>query len=151
LRLGAGDAYTLQGAPGHDCPWARVFDPGHQQRWEGQTGGEIPSSRANHRVERRWHGSFLRLVIFGLVAPPLHPGVVGLFPGTGCMVPLLFAVAGNRWYLELLSRYRWTTVPEVNCPDTLLTANLNLEKTFISFLHHHGNVDSYPFLDDVLG
>jgi hypothetical protein len=37
---------------------------------------------------------------FRLVAPPLEPEVVGLFPGTRCMVPQPFAAGGNRSYLE---------------------------------------------------
>jgi hypothetical protein len=35
-------------------------------------------------------GSLLGLVLFRLVAPPIQPGVVGSFPGTGCMVPQPF-------------------------------------------------------------
>jgi hypothetical protein len=35
-----------------------------------------------------------------LVPLPLHPGVVGPFPGTGCLVPQPFAAGGNRLYLE---------------------------------------------------
>jgi hypothetical protein len=31
--------------------------------------------------------SFPRLVLFRLVAPPVQPGVVGLFPRMGCVVP----------------------------------------------------------------
>jgi hypothetical protein len=31
-------------------------------------------------------GSFPGLVLFRLVAPPLQPEVVGMFPGMGCMV-----------------------------------------------------------------
>jgi hypothetical protein len=34
------------------------------------------------------------------VASPLQPGVVGLFPGIGCMVPQLFATRANRSYPE---------------------------------------------------
>jgi hypothetical protein len=34
------------------------------------------------------------------VAPPLLLGVVGSFPGTGCMAPQSFAAGGNRSYLE---------------------------------------------------
>jgi hypothetical protein len=34
------------------------------------------------------------------VAPPLQHGVVGPFPGTGCMVLQLFAAGGNRSYIE---------------------------------------------------
>jgi hypothetical protein len=41
------------------------------------------------------HGSFSGLVLFRLVAPPLQPGVVGLFPSMGCMVPQLFTTGGN--------------------------------------------------------
>jgi hypothetical protein len=37
---------------------------------------------------------------FRLVAPTLQPEVVGLFFGTRCMVPQLFAAGGNRSYLE---------------------------------------------------
>jgi hypothetical protein len=45
-------------------------------------------------------GSFPGLVLFSLVAPPLQPGVVGSFPGTGCMVPQSFAAGGNQSYLK---------------------------------------------------
>jgi hypothetical protein len=34
------------------------------------------------------------------VAPPLHLGVVGVLPGTGCMIPQPFATGENRSYLE---------------------------------------------------
>jgi hypothetical protein len=34
------------------------------------------------------------------VCPPLQPGVVGLSPGTGCMIPHPFAIGGNQSYLE---------------------------------------------------
>jgi hypothetical protein len=44
------------------------------------------------------HGLFLGLVFFRMVAPPLQPGVVGSFPGTGCMVLQLFTAKGNRLY-----------------------------------------------------
>jgi hypothetical protein len=51
-RLGTGDAYPLPGAPRHISPGARVPSLGHRERREGQTGGEIPSAHANHRVEK---------------------------------------------------------------------------------------------------
>jgi hypothetical protein len=35
-----------------------------------------------------------------LVAPPLQLGVVGSFPGMGCMVSQLFAAGWSRSYLE---------------------------------------------------
>jgi hypothetical protein len=40
--------------------------------------------------------SFLGLVLFILVAPPLQPGVVGPFSGMGRMVPHQFATGGNQ-------------------------------------------------------
>jgi hypothetical protein len=46
------------------------------------------------------HGSFLGLVLFRLVAPRLHPRVVGSFFGTGCMVPQPFVNGGNQLHLE---------------------------------------------------
>jgi hypothetical protein len=74
--------------------------PGHRERREGQTGGEIPFAHANCRAEKRWRGLFLGLVFFRLVAPPLQPGVVGPFPGMRCMVPQSFATGGNQSSLE---------------------------------------------------
>jgi hypothetical protein len=46
------------------------------------------------------HRSFLGLILFRLVIPPLHPGVVGLFSGMGCMVPQPFVAGGNQSYLK---------------------------------------------------
>jgi hypothetical protein len=40
-------------------------------------------------------GSFLGLVLFRLVTPPLQPGVVGPFSDTRCMAPQPFAAGGN--------------------------------------------------------
>jgi hypothetical protein len=52
----------------------------------------------------RWrsdgHRSFPRLVLFRLVSPHIQPGVVGLFPGMGCIVLQPFAAGGNRSYPE---------------------------------------------------
>jgi hypothetical protein len=45
-------------------------------------------------------GSFLGLAFFRLVAPPIQPRVVELFPGMGCMVPQPFATGGNQSYPE---------------------------------------------------
>jgi hypothetical protein len=52
----------------------------------------------NHRVENRWCGSFSGLFLSRLVAPPLYPGLEGLFLGMGCMVPQPFAAGGNQLY-----------------------------------------------------
>jgi hypothetical protein len=49
----------------------------------------------NRRVENRRRGRSSGLILFWLVAPPLQPRVVGLFPGMGCMVPQPFAARGN--------------------------------------------------------
>jgi hypothetical protein len=45
-------------------------------------------------------GSFLGLVLFRLVAPPIQHGVVGLFPGMEYMDPQLFPARENRSYPE---------------------------------------------------
>jgi hypothetical protein len=45
-------------------------------------------------------GSFLRLILFRLVAHPLQPGVVGSFAVMGYMVPQPFVAGVNRSYLE---------------------------------------------------
>jgi hypothetical protein len=59
------------------------------------------------------HGSFLRLVLFRLVVPPLQPGVEP-FSGTGCMVPQLFAAGGNRSYSEF-----WAIIDGLRYPGYL--------------------------------
>jgi hypothetical protein len=46
------------------------------------------------------HGSFPRLVLYRLVAPPLQSEVVDPFFCTGCMVSQPFAARGTRSYLE---------------------------------------------------
>jgi hypothetical protein len=99
----SGDVYPLWGAPRHVWPRARVSTPDHWERREGQIGGEIPSACTNCKLEKWWRGSFLRLVLFRLVAPPLQPGVVGPFPGTVCLVPRPFATRWNLSYLEFLT------------------------------------------------
>jgi hypothetical protein len=55
-----------------------VFD-----RRLGQTSGEIIHVRSYRRVEKWRRDLLLRLVLFGLVAPPLQPGVVGPYPVHG--------------------------------------------------------------------
>jgi hypothetical protein len=47
-----------------------------------------------------------RLVTLKLVASSPQPGEVGLFPGTGCMVPQPFTTGGNRPYPKVLGRNR---------------------------------------------
>jgi hypothetical protein len=90
------------------------------ERREGQIGGEIPSARANPRVEKWWHGSFPRLVLFRLVDLPLQPGVVGLFSGMGCMVLQPFATWGNRSYPEF-----WVVIGDPQDPGYItLTVTL---------------------------
>jgi hypothetical protein len=55
---------------------------------------------------------------FRLMAPSLHPGEVGSFPSTGCLVPQPFATGGNRLYPVLLG-YNWRLiVPELKYPDS---------------------------------
>jgi hypothetical protein len=49
-------------------------------RWDSQTGGEILPTHTHCRVEKHKRGLLLGLVLFRLVAPPLQPGVVGLYP-----------------------------------------------------------------------
>jgi hypothetical protein len=96
-----GNAYPFAGSP------RGTFDRGP---------GSLP--RVDERAERgRWmakfhlpvlivgwrsdgHGSFLGLVPFRLVSPPLEPRVVGPFSGTWCMVLQLFIAGGNRSYLK---------------------------------------------------
>jgi hypothetical protein len=96
---------------------ARVPASGGWERWEGLTGGEIMSGRANRRVEKWWCGYLPRLVLFRLVAPSLQLGEVGSFSGMGCLVPQLFAIEENRSYPVRLGRNRWPTVPGVTYPD----------------------------------
>jgi hypothetical protein len=80
---GVSNVYPLREAPGRVWPEAWVSAPGRQERRDGQTSGEIPSASANHRVEKWWHGSLPRLVIFRLVAHPLQSKVVGSYPVRG--------------------------------------------------------------------
>jgi hypothetical protein len=56
----------------------------------------------------------LRLVLLKLVAPPLQPREVGLFPSAGCMVPQPFPTGGNRPYSEVLGHNQRPVVPGVN-------------------------------------
>jgi hypothetical protein len=57
----------------------------------------------NCRLENRRRGWSSGLILFRLVAPPLQPGVVGLFPGMGRMVPQSFAAGGNQSYPRLFA------------------------------------------------
>jgi hypothetical protein len=43
---------------------------------------------------------------FYVGGPPLQPRVVGLFLGTGCMLPQPFTTGGSRSYLEVFGRHR---------------------------------------------
>jgi hypothetical protein len=63
--------------------------------------------RRNDDVDRSQDLFFL-----GWWPPPLQSRVVGPFPGTGCVVPQLFAAGGNRSYQEFWAitsgpRYPW--------------------------------------------
>jgi hypothetical protein len=77
-----------------------VSGPDRRESLDRKTGGEIPPTHVNHRVEKWWCGLLPELVLSRLVAPPLQPSVVGSFPGRGCMVSQPFATRGNRSYLE---------------------------------------------------
>jgi hypothetical protein len=48
----------------------------------------------------------LRLVPLKLVVLSLQPAEVGLFSGTGCMVPQPFFAGGNQPYLKVLGHNR---------------------------------------------
>jgi hypothetical protein len=52
----------------------------------------------------RWRsdgrGSFLGLVLFRFVSPPLQLRGVGLFSGTRCVISQPFSAGGNQSYLE---------------------------------------------------
>jgi hypothetical protein len=88
--------------------------PGH---WVRQTGGEIPSARANHRVGKWLHGSLPWLVLFRLVGSSLQPRKVWLFLGMGCFVPQPYVAGGSQSYLGILGRNQRPAVPGVNYPD----------------------------------
>jgi hypothetical protein len=64
----------------------------------GGRGRQVVKSRLRTLIVgwRSDGGSFSGLVLFRFVAPPLKPGVVESFPGTGCMIPQPFATGGNR-------------------------------------------------------
>jgi hypothetical protein len=47
---------------------------GRRVRW---TGGKILHVHVNHNEKERWHELLPGSVLFWLVAPPLHQGVVG--------------------------------------------------------------------------
>jgi hypothetical protein len=60
---------AMSGGDGMDSALEyRVSAPGHRERREEETGGEILSTHGNRRVEMWWH-SFLGLVLFRLVPP----------------------------------------------------------------------------------
>jgi hypothetical protein len=59
-----------------------------------------------------------RLVLLKLVAPSPQPREVGLFSGTGCMVPQQFAAGRNHPYPEVLGRNQRHGVPGVNYSNT---------------------------------
>jgi hypothetical protein len=101
LRLTLPDArsgwrLSVTESPGH--AEAQVPLPGHGVR---RIGDEIPSGRANRKVEEWQCGLSSRLVLFRLGGPPLQLVEVGLFSGTGYMVPQLYATGGNWSYPEI--------------------------------------------------
>jgi hypothetical protein len=55
------------------------------------------TGRRSGGVDRSWDQFFL------CWCPPLQPGVVGLFPGTGCMVLQPFTAGGNQSYPEFFA------------------------------------------------
>jgi hypothetical protein len=56
---------------------------------------------------------------FRLVAPPLETGVVGPFPGTGCMVPQPFTARGNRTYPKF-----WAVTGGLRYPRYIIPTNI---------------------------
>jgi hypothetical protein len=50
---------------------------GQGRRWNGQTGCEILHAHVYRNEGKQRHGLLPGLVLFRLVAPPLHPGVLG--------------------------------------------------------------------------
>jgi hypothetical protein len=64
-------------APGHDCGGPGYILCRVTRIYNGQTGGEILPIRGYHDTGEDWYGSFLGLVLFRLVVPPLQPVVVG--------------------------------------------------------------------------
>jgi hypothetical protein len=63
---------------------------------------------------------FIKISLFRLVGLSLQPREVGLFPGTGCMAPQLYAAGGNRLYLEVLGHNQRPMVPRVTYPDKVV-------------------------------
>jgi hypothetical protein len=90
----------MREAPGHtwpgggSLPW--VDERGRRGRWVVKSWPSvlIIGWRSDDR------GSFLGLVLFRLVAPPLQLRVMGQFPDMRCMILQPFAAEGNRSYLE---------------------------------------------------
>jgi hypothetical protein len=68
------------------------------------------------------------LVLFSLVTPPLQPGVVGTFSGTGCMVLQSFAAGGNQLYPEF-----WAVTDGPRYPGYIAPTIIILEVTQLMF------------------
>jgi hypothetical protein len=65
------------------------------------------------------HKSFSGLVLFRLLASPLQPGVVGPFPGMGCMIHQSFVICRLRKPIvsRILSCNPRPAVPRIHYPD----------------------------------
>jgi hypothetical protein len=63
--------------------------------YSGQTGGQILSVRAYLDEREDWYESFLDLVLFRMVAPPLQLGVVGPNLVLGAWFPSYLPLEGT--------------------------------------------------------
>jgi hypothetical protein len=107
---------SARGKPSGTLDWGPESLPWADER-DGK-GRQVVKSclpTLNSRVENRRRGWSSGLILFRLVAPPLHPRVVGPFPGTGCMVPQPFAAGGNR----LCPRFFWAVTGGPRYPGKL--------------------------------
>jgi hypothetical protein len=86
----AGNTYPLLRAPGHVWPEAWV-SPRVEEA--GRTVRQVVKSCLPMPIvgwKKHKHGLQLRLVLFRLVAPPLQPGVVGLYLVRGVWSPVVY-------------------------------------------------------------
>jgi hypothetical protein len=68
---------------------------GRGGRWVGQTGGKILPTYVYRNEEERWCRLLPGSVLFWLVAPPLHLGMVGPYLVRGVWFPSYLLLEGT--------------------------------------------------------
>jgi hypothetical protein len=91
---GSGSAYPILKAPGCSRRGPGVCRAGRMRIYSGQIGGEIPPISRYRDGREDWYELILGLFLFRLVAPPLQPGVVGLYLVRGAWFPSHLSLEG---------------------------------------------------------